>query len=475
MICLEEIADEEKRKALLALYNSPFLFCKWLLGLTPFQYQREFLEDKSKRIVACAGRQVGKSFITSARALWFAVTRPDTTTLIVSSTLRQSMLMFDKISKFVEGSGILQTCVVNRTRTKLEFTNKSLIVALPCGRDGYSLRGHTAHQIIIDEAAFVPEEVITKVATPMIATTDGTMIMLSTPLDRSHFFYKAFTSPDWSKYQFKTSDSPLVPKEFLERQRLEIGEKQFNQEYNAEFVDQDSTYFSNELIRSCIHVCASTSCSYCDILSDTRKTSGALFAGYDPGGMSDPAALVVIERVMDEESKSMSYRVVLSRTFLAAKEGKDDLNLYTKISAQVAELHKSMHFKKLLVDSTGLGSPIVETCKSLGLPAEGFKFSQQSKQELLSNLLLAFEKKRVVIPEDLNLISNLNCVTAQKNAFSGALSFGHPKGTHDDLACALALAAWAARFVPTVVMVRHDLPKDDDLTWMERMMGKERW
>lgn len=468
---MEEISEEDRKKALLALINSPFIFCKSLLGLTPFPYQKKFIEDKSKRIVACAGRQVGKSVITSARALWFAVTHPSTTTLIVSSSMRQSMLMFDKISKFVEGSEILQASIINKTRTKLEFTNNSQIVALPCGRDGYSLRGYTAHQIIIDEAAFVPEDVITKVAMPMLATTGGTMIMLSTPLDRTHYFYKAFTSPDWSKYQFKTSDSPLVTKEFLEQQKLEIGERQYNQEYNAEFVDEDSTYFSNELIRSCIHTCSSVSCEYCDILSGARQPSGYLFAGYDPGGMSDPAALAVVERVMDDQ-KTMSYRVVLARTFLAAK-GAKELDAYSRITGQVAQLHERMHFKKLLVDSTGLGSPIVETCKSLKLPADGYKFSQQTKQELLSNLLLSFEKKRITIPDDLNLISNLNCITAERNAFSGTLSFDHPSGTHDDLAYALAMAIWAARFVPTVVMMRQDLPKNEDLTPMERMMGKQ--
>ncbi len=72
-------------------------------------------------------------------------------------------------------------------------------VALPCGTDGNSLRGHTAHMIVFDEAAFIPEEVIQQVAMPMLATTDGTAIMLSTPYDRDHYFFRAFTSPAWSR------------------------------------------------------------------------------------------------------------------------------------------------------------------------------------------------------------------------------------------------------------------------------------
>ncbi|MFI5421466.1 MAG: terminase large subunit domain-containing protein, partial [Nitrososphaerales archaeon] len=99
-------------------------------------------------------------------------------------------------------------------------------------------------------AAFVPEDVITQVITPMLSTTDGSMIMISTPYDKSHFFYRAFNSTRWSKYQFKTEDNPLVKKEFLLAQREEVGELQFRQEYLAEFVDDEKTYFSMALLRS---------------------------------------------------------------------------------------------------------------------------------------------------------------------------------------------------------------------------------
>ncbi len=101
----------------------------------------------------------------------------------------------------------------------------------------------------MDEAAFVPEEVILEVLLPMLSTTDGTIILMSTPLDRSHFFYQAFNSPVWSRYHFKTSDNPLVTREFLDKQREFLGERRFTQEHLAEFVDEEDTYFSIKLLR----------------------------------------------------------------------------------------------------------------------------------------------------------------------------------------------------------------------------------
>ena len=66
---------------------------------------------------------------------------------------------------------------------------------------------------------------------PMLSTTDGTIILMSTPFDKSHFFYQAYSSPVWSRYHFKTSDNPLVTKEFLDKQREFLGERRFTQEH----------------------------------------------------------------------------------------------------------------------------------------------------------------------------------------------------------------------------------------------------
>ncbi len=198
------------------LRDNPAAFAEYILDVKPFDYQSKFLSDKSKRIVVCAGRQTGKSLMTSARAVWFASTHEKTNTLIVSATLRQSMLMFEKIMTLIQGSPLVRNAVTYHSRTLVRFENGSSITALPCGAVGATLRGHTAHQIILDEAAFVPELVISEVVLPMLATTDGSVIMLSTPYDREHIFYKAFTSTGWSKYHFPSSINPLIKKEFLE-------------------------------------------------------------------------------------------------------------------------------------------------------------------------------------------------------------------------------------------------------------------
>jgi phage FluMu gp28-like protein len=453
--------------------KDPAFFTKMILGILPFPYQEDFLKDPSKRIVVCAGRRVGKSVMNAARAIWFAMVHPNTTTLIVSATLRQSMMMFDTILDDIADSSLLRGFVVRQTRTLVRFKNGSKIKALPCGASGKTLRGETAHCIILDEAAFMPEVVISEVVLPMLATTDGTAIMLSTPWSKDHIFFKAFTSPNWSKYHYPTSVNPMVKPEFLEEQRELIGEQRYRQEYEAEFTDDAKSYFPSALLRTCLHVCEGEKCAYCELFSQdgfsklvSRQHGDSLYGGYDPGGKGDSAAFVILEKLKDG-----TLRVLLVKTYLAEMLGKkiEDPNLYTRFTNEISEIHKKIKLRNLWVDQTGLGQPIIEQCKGLNLPAEGMNLTSKSKEEILSNLKILFENKKVVLPTgdrdlELKILANLNCIEAEAKP-AGGWAFSHPNGTHDDIAYALALAAWGATRTGGIVIMMKDEPADKPPSW----------
>jgi hypothetical protein len=272
----------------------------------------------------------------------------------------------------------------------------------------------------------------------------------------SHFFYRAYNLPYWSKHKFKTDDNPLVKKEYLERMREEVGERRFKQEYLGEFVDDEDTYFPMDLIRPCIHVCADMreeeTCKFCETNSGKEyPVGGELYGGYDPGGLTDPAALVVVQKVKegsDETSEKIgkdfrpAFRVVLTKTFLARKGLKDE-DVYTKFNVAIADIQKKSPMKKVLVDCTGIGNPILSHCKQLGIPVEGLTMHRKSEEELFSNLKILLERKKVELPDNMELISSLNSIVSERSR-TGGYSFTHASGTHDDLAYALALAVLKA-------------------------------
>ena len=465
----KKYTDDDLAKAVREMEKDPVAFCESFLHLSPYPYQVDFLRDPSKRIVICAGRRVGKSVMTAARALWFALTHPNTTSLIVSATLRQSILMFDTILEDIEKSKWISAALTRQTRTLVRFRNGSKIKALPCGK-GKGIRGETAHFVIMDEASFIPDDVIGGAILPMLATTDGTAIMLSTPYDRSHIFYRAFTSPNWSRYSYPTSINPTVKQEFLDEQRELIGEKRFRQEFLAEFVDDDRAYFPQALLRSCIHACSlNEKCTYCDIVTSEESLTNyvqrggvSLYGGYDPGGNVDYAAFICVEKTSNGK-----FRVLMVKTYLAQSQGKkvEDENIYTRFTLSISDLDKKLKMRKLLVDQTGVGQPIVEHCKDLKLRAEGLTLTQKTKEELLSKLRILFEQGKIILPsadrETLqNILSSLNCIEYDRTQ-SGGRTFHHPQGTHDDIAYALALAVWAATQNSGVVIMMTDNPPND--------------
>lgn len=409
----------------------PLLLSKELLGFDPFGYQAKILNDSSKRIIVCAGRQVGKSICVAAKAIHFAICNKKTNTLIVSASLRQSMLMFEKITSLLESK--LSDLIMYRSRVKIKLVNGSSIIALPSGRYGHTLRGFTADLVIIDEAAFVPEEVIVNSLLPTLSTTGGYCWMLSTPYDRGHIFYKAFNDTRWSVYHLPSSTNPLISKEFLEEQKRFVGELRYQQEYEAQFVDDVNAYFPMTLLRQCID-------NNLDEIYAITELPNA-YAGYDPGGRQDPAALIVVNK------NKNGYDIRYAKTWLAQE--------YTTTDFAVAEICRKMRVQKIFVDQTGLGNPILEHMFEIYQKelVEGIFLTQKRKEEVLLNLRLLFEQKLIKLPNDRELLASLNCIMYERTHV-GNYSFKHRQGTHDDLAYALALSVWTAKSDETGVIIK---------------------
>jgi len=93
-----------------------------------------------------------------------------------------------------------------------------------------------------------------------------------------------------------------------------------------------------------------------------------------------------------------------------------------------------------LVDSTGVGDPVVEELQRASPFVEGFKFSSTSKQQLMEGLAQAISKRDLQYPDnwlrtELDIFEFVHSRTGVK--------YSAPPGSHDDGVCALALAVRA--------------------------------
>jgi phage FluMu gp28-like protein len=96
-----------------------------------------------------------------------------------------------------------------------------------------------------------------------------------------------------------------------------------------------------------------------------------------------------------------------------------------------------------LIDSTGVGDPIVEQLQRKLIHVEGFKFTSQSKQQLMEGLAAAIQKREIQF-SDQRLVSELESFEFEYTRTG--VRYSAPEGLHDDGVCALALAVqkWKA-------------------------------
>lgn len=408
----------------------PVFFAKIFLNFQPFSYQEDFLRDQSNLIAACCGRQTGKSTLAAINALYFALQNNNARVLIVSAGLRQSMLLFDKILSFIQNCLPARLLCTYATRTKVCFENGSEIVALPCGREGSTLRGFTADLLIIDEANFIPRVVIDSVLRPTTITRpNAKLIMMSTPWGTNHPFHEAFTQPEqgFSTYTWPTSMNPHVSAERLELEKKTIGEYDFDREYNANCVDDQFAYFPSNLVLDCTE-------EY-ELNSDpapSQKYAGAYYVGIDLGKHHDHTAVGILQKI----SNANIQLVYMTELPLNTE--------YTQVIARVRKLNEAYHFCGGNIDQSGVGEGIYDHIKPFTSRIQGLTLTAQTKERCMGDLRLAMEQHLIRLPRSNKAL--LNQITSQqcKPLPSGNLQFTHPSGAHDDQLWALALALQAA-------------------------------
>jgi len=421
----------------LTLPENPAEFAQALFGFKPKEYQARLLADRSKRIVVRWSRQAGKTTCIALRAIWFALLHPRTLTLIVAPSLRQSMIMSDRIQDFL-GSLSEETgrqLVERLQRTSVRFRNGSRIIALP--NSPQLLRGYTAHQVLADEANFFKDDelVFYNVLYPMLSTTDGVLIASSTPWNKDSVFYRMSESNEFSKHVVTCEDvvrSGLVKQSFVDEMRTQLPTERFQREFMAEFVEDIDAWLTQSLIVKCIE-------SSLQILDFGDMPQGEFYLGVDFGKEQDFSVVLVLQKV------GGLLKMVHVHRFPLKTE-------YASVIGYVKSLQdRWREIRAVYADITGVGGYIVEDMVRSGIQGvTGITFSVQSKEEMATILREKMRGSEVKIPyvpatkiQDVDLTAELN-VEKYELMKTGHLRFSHPDGAHDDVFWSMALAVYGA-------------------------------
>jgi hypothetical protein len=215
------------------------------LGIAPDDWQADLLTTNERAILLNCSRQSGKSTVTALKALHTALYDPGLI-LMLAPAQRQSIELFRKLKGLYTSLDGLPGSV-NESAMALELENGSRIVALP-GSEA-SIRGYSAPKlIIVDEAARTDDSLFTAIR-PMLATSQGQLIALSTPFGKRGWYYEQWIGGNgWKRYKVLASDCPRISDEYLQQERSMIGEWQYSQEFECAFVDTQEQFFNTELI-----------------------------------------------------------------------------------------------------------------------------------------------------------------------------------------------------------------------------------
>jgi len=224
----------------------PVCWARDVLGVDPDPWQAEIIGARGEQRLILASRQSGKSWTTAVRACHEALFHAPAMILLASPSETQSRELFRKLVGFLDRIPGAPAAVTQNT-TELELENGSRICAVP-GSERTVRSKSAVTLLIIDEASRVEDGLIGAL-TPMLATTNGDMIALTTPFGKRGWFYDQWVSGEgYARTKRTAHECPRISQAFLDKESARLGPMMFAAEYMCEFVDDNSSVFSSELI-----------------------------------------------------------------------------------------------------------------------------------------------------------------------------------------------------------------------------------
>jgi len=311
----------------------------------------------------------------------------------------------------------------NDSRQEIELINGT-VWAFKSADNPDSLYGEDVESAVIDEASRCKEEVWDAIRSTVSATR-GPIRVIGNVKGKKNWFYKLARRAQGGARNYghhKLTALDAVEGGVLTRAEIEQAKRDlahrpgvFEQLYMAVAIDDGSNPFGFLAIEQLV----------IDAELWRPRPSEVVVYGVDLAKSVDWNVLVGLDDIGD-----VAY---LDRWQAPWK------NTVSRIRTQVDD-------KPCLVDSTGVGDPVLEYLQEDGRENfEGFKFSSSSKQKLMEGLALDISTGHPELPEGI--------VAQELRDFEfthtrTGVRYEAPVGLHDDGVCALALARAHYRQIP---------------------------
>ena len=228
-------------------------------GAIPFKtfpFQDDCVDSfKNNRFnIILKSRQLGISTIAAAYAAWLAIFHKDKNILIIATKLAVAQNFIRKVKFCIQSmpNWLLLPQIVNNNKQSLEFSNGSVVKAIPTSDDAG--RSEALSLLIVDEAAFVRNFDNLWMGLYPTLSTGGSAIILSTPNGVGGQYYDLWMKAESQENEFTPIKLPwdVHPErddDWFESETKNMSPKQIAQELMCDFQASGETFLQSENIQ----------------------------------------------------------------------------------------------------------------------------------------------------------------------------------------------------------------------------------
>jgi hypothetical protein len=389
----------------------------------PRSYQLELLTAPQRFKIAVWNRRSGKSKTALNQQISRTQLKKGIYYYILPTYRSAKQTIWDNLIK----EHLPNEIVDKKNDSELAIYYKNGSIQRFVGSEDYDKhRGVNAIDVVFDEYSEQKEEIWTAIFQPILRENSGTATFVFTPKGKNHAWKLIQTvrdNPEWYISVLGIKDT----KTFTEAEIIEIKantpQSLFQQEYEVSFIDNAGQYFRR--IRDNIY-----KGNLDELPLDGDFQIGVDLAKYNDWTVITPFNLNQFKVYPQDRFNQIDWNLQKARIQVA----------YGKcINSKDGRV-------KVCIDATGVGDPVVEDLKKvINIPEapfnHAFKFTAQSRADILKHLAILLEQDKIRIPNDEGLISELEAFRYEMSE-SGSLKVKVPEGMTDDRVMSLALAVY---------------------------------
>ena len=221
------------------------------LNFQLLKWQQEVFKDTTRFKVVAAGRRCGKSRLSAVSLLIEGLNCPEgSAVMYIAPTLGQARtIIWDLLHEL--GRPVIKSSHINNLEILLVNGRKILVR----GADNPdSLRGVSLTYVVLDECAFIKEDVWQKIIRASLSDKKGRALFISTPSGRN-WFYDVFklgqegSDEEWRSWHFTTKDNETIDPKEIEAAERTLSSFAFKQEYLSSFDNAGQEVFKEDWIK----------------------------------------------------------------------------------------------------------------------------------------------------------------------------------------------------------------------------------